>query len=271
MQPTISYTHAEYTHSPLHHTLTMYVGSSICCFAVLDAEQVVQVLQKYTLPHNDIVALINFFNNNTYLQQQYNHTSIAYSTEHSTLVPNAYYNYDLLHTYLNVQYGDLHQAKAFSDNVPNLKAHLIYRINKELVRTTIRKFVTATTCHIQSKMLQYNEPTTTSTTLQVLYLEDCVVAALYTGTQLQCSKTLAVTNNDTLTYQLLHMCQAYDVHVDEVVVQLSGWLIIHSPLYNALYKYFTHIQFMQDVELTTPNDVAYEKHFFTLFQLIAKN
>ena len=83
--------------------------------------------------------------------------------------------------------------------------------------------------------------------------------------RLQAIQTYQYKSPEDVAYYLLHLCESFDVVLNDSTVHLNGMITKNSTLYNEISKYFLNIQFEPlPAGITYPEAMSeYPAHYFS--------
>ena len=89
--------------------------------------------------------------------------------------------------------------------------------------------------------------------------------------KLQAIQTYPYKSPEDVAYYLLHLCESFEVVVNDTTVHLNGMISEDSNLYNEISKYFLNIQFESlPAGITYPEAMnEYPAHYFSHLFAIA--
>lgn len=195
--------------------------------------------------------------------------SAFYSHKEFVLVPGKYHNPDVSPAMISLLYGEKEQALVKDEYVPVEGAFLAFRIPQsdwELLREIFPEI------QIRHSALSPLQRRQSGDHLHCVVVHDAVKVWLRKNGELQILQQFTYRNPEDVTYQLLNICQQYQMDPEKTPLRVSGMLIRDSSLYNQLYTYFLDIDFYQPEETAERTEALKNLpgHFFThLTELLA--
>jgi len=248
-------------------------GPSGFSLVVLDGDNCFKALVTYAfaagLNENELAARFNeIFSTEKLLQLKYGKTHIFWSFTESILVPAEFMLTGQNTNMLDLVFGDAKQAVIRSDFLYKHNLHNVYRIPAPVIDIFSRYLPLGLQSHLFSAMVNRDLPGGNHL-FATLYSNSLTILLVKDG-QLQVIQNFDYTDPADCVFHLLHVCKGFDVLPDSVFLHLNGMIDEQSGLYDAIYKYFLHIEFD-----ALPEGHAYYKpikgyppHFFShLFDL----
>ncbi len=267
-QASISYFYKEnnITENDCHH-LIVYVGMEVFSYIIVNTENEILVFEKYNLPLNDTDVMNQFFTEKNWLKSTFSSTKIAFGTNHTSTMPNKFYETNKISDWLDMQYGDINAYQSFANENIQHQLQTLYRVEKKLFETIQHHFPFAKKIHIQSAVIQ-KEVQETNSGVELFFLEDAYVLHIFSNKKLIFIKTFAFSNNEELVYNLIAACNLHHININETTVHLSGWLSKASALYKEMYKFIPYVTFDETQTKLKLEIENLENHFFYPFEWI---
>ena len=204
------------------------------------------------------------------LQERFKNVYIIYGYPQSVLVPNELMNGQDNETMLNLVFGDVGEGVIRSEYMPRHQIHNVYRVPAQVDAVVSRYFEQAAFTHLFSLLPDVIK--STGTHLYCIFDPGQLTAMLLKNGKLQLVQNYDYKTPDDVAYQLLNICERFDVDLPGVTVHLSGMIDGASALYTELNKYFLQVFFegLREEYEYPENFQQYPAHYFShLFALVS--
>ncbi len=233
-------------------------------YVIMNTGNYFQAVVTYTFPDkmND-AQLKEILQNDRLLQQHYLKTHIFWSYPENILVPPELLNEDSNVKMLNLVYGDSGTGIIKSDFLYKHNLHNIYRTPETVLESFETKFPYAAHSHQYSLLV--NRKMKAEDELFVVFYTNSLTMMLGKKGRLQLIQNFEYSNPDDTAYHLLNTCKSFDVMPNQVKLHISGLIDERSSLYEAIYKYFLHVEFDKpNSDLSFAEGIKnYPLHFFS--------
>lgn len=213
------------------------------------------------------IALQILFNSKPSFTGKFRKTNIVYSLEESVLIPFQLYKSDTCTSAVDLLFGDnASQSEYLTDIVTESGYYNCFRIRKDILEVLNMQFPGALHWHQYSGLLgsySSSEPKM----LVVFYTYKMVVSVFKNGKCLLLN-SYSFQNAQDVSYFLLSIRKM--VGIDDIPLEVAGFIEQKSSLYNELYKYFLNISFQPLPSICEFNDeiMQFPSHYFShLFRL----
>ena len=202
------------------------------------------------------------------LTKEINETYVVYNLPESTLVPDAFFDEKLNREFANLIYGNLDKGAVISEKVPWWDIYNVYRLPLNVHKLLQYKFPAAKQWHYYSLLLKsykkFNVPENNET-LQVIFCEERIIVSVYKKGQLQLMQSFLYSGPEDVLYHLLNCCSQFNMSLQVVSLQLSGFIEKQSLIYSELVKYFLDISFGEPEKSIAETDMLkqYPLHYFS--------
>jgi hypothetical protein len=248
-------------------------GPSGLSLAVLDGDNCFKALVTYAftagLNEKELAARFNeIFSTEKLLQLKYGRTHIFWSFTESILVPAGFMNTGQNANMLDLVFGDAKQGIMRSDFLYKHNLHNLYRVPEPVIDIFSRHLPLGLQSHLFSAQVNRDLPGGNHL-FATLYSNSLTIMLVKDG-KLQVIQNFEYTDPADCVFHLLHICKGFDVLPDSVILHLNGMIDIQSGLYDAIYKYFLHIEFDAQPEAYAYYEPikVHPPHFFShLFEL----
>ncbi len=253
--------------------LFVEAGPTGVSIAVLDNSNCFRAAIVYPFPaglHEGELAenLSSIFTEEKLLQQHFGKTHIFWSFAESILVPAELMNADRNSNMLNLVFGDAKNGIVRSDFLFKHNLHNVYRIPSAVTDIFSTHLPVATQTHVFSALVNKNIPE--GNNLFTVFYSNSITIVLGKEGRLQVVQRFDYSSPDDCVFHLLNVCKGFDVATDSVNLHISGMIDVKSGLYEAIHKYFLHIEFDElPGGFDYDNGIKeYPQHFFShLFSL----
>ena len=166
---------------------------------------------------------------------------IFYNFRESMLVPSKYYNEELNEQMLSLLFGENDDAVIRTDKLDNLEIYNIYRLPIELDKFITNTFPQVNSFHSTSCQIiqDFN-----STEMVCIVFYNSIKVLLYIDGHLYLVQQFKYNGPEDVSYHLLNICKQHDLQPTEIKLHISGMIVQDSTLFQHLYNYFLHIDFI---------------------------
>lgn len=209
------------------------------------------------------------------LDRSYNDTRLFYHTNEAVIVPAEKLNTNSADVYLETIHGESINHVTKFDHV-NIVPQVVnvYRIKKELNEMVNANLMMVTPRHTFSKTVEHifregRSYFSAFIKLQVYYHQFLVV--LVNNNKLQLVQSYDYQTPEDILYYLLNIIQQFNLSVDHTDLEISGFVLTRSNLYDYIQKGFPKVTFdkISDEFLLKENLEEYPPHFFSPFLNLA--
>ncbi len=238
--------------------LSLVVADSGVCFKAV-------VIYNFLngLSEADFVAkLIEVFNNDNLLHKTYAKTHVFWSFPESILVPADLMNADRNSNMLNLVFGDDKPGIIRSDFLYKHNLHNVFRTPVSVVDCFSTFLPVATQTHLFTALVNRDFPM--GNHAYTVFYNSSLTIVLSKEKRLQVVQNFDYQDPGDCVFHLLHICKGFDTEPGTVTLHINGMIDKNSVLFEAIYKYFLHIEFDN-----LPGDFTYDDsiknqppHFF---------
>jgi uncharacterized protein DUF3822 len=194
---------------------------------------------------------------------------MVYHYPESSLIPEHHFHSEGNRPVLDLMFGDAEKALVLSEKIDVLPVYNVYRIPQDIHKLFQQKFASSNYWHYNTLQLSFfqieqDSPADLTRIRLVFYADKFVLAAFRDGDLLILQSFIYQTPED-VSYYLLSVLDAHDVHPETAVLKISGLIDEDSILYTELLKYFKHLSWdslpltIDPAELLKP----YPSHYFS--------
>ncbi len=213
------------------------------------------------------IALEILFNSKSYLSKNYKKVSVVYSVPESVLIPFALYNSSTVGNAINLLYGDADSSgKIETDVISESQYYNCYRVGNGMAEVFEKYFPNASHWHQYSNLL--GDAVNSKGKMQVIFYSYKLVVALYQNGKCLLVNTFPYQSVQDVSYYLLSVRNVFSL--EDIDLEVSGYIEQESSLFQELYKYFTSISFKALPPFCEFTDeiLQYPSHYFShLFAL----
>ena len=197
------------------------------------------------------------------LQEDFKSTTILYAHSQSVLVPSDLLQESQKKEMLELVHGDISDAFIRTDFLFRQYTHNVYPVPKQVDSIVSYLFSSPVSTHLYSLLPDMYQ--SAGNHLHCIFNPTSFVAMLVKDGKLQVIQTFSFKTPEDVAYYLLHLCEAFETPVNEMVLHLNGMIDNSSNLYAELYKYFLNVEFAQlPSQFTYPDDInKYPHHYFS--------
>ncbi|WP_212005836.1 DUF3822 family protein [Chitinophaga sp. HK235] len=174
---------------------------------------------------------------------------LAFDTGSGALVPHLYYMPSLKKEYLHLSQPEKMQEAVMSDLLPGLPMVNIYAVDKDLLGFLRKEFSTDRVVHAHSALLQaYPQDLDFRAAEGIAFVQvqrQTFNITLYIDGKLiiqQEGEYLAALD---VVYQLVNTLRQLGLNEQQVKVKLGGIVNTDSPVYQEMYKFIPHLEWVQ--------------------------
>lgn len=216
---------------------------------------------KNTLGYSISDDLKKVFNEQKLFQKIFKNVFVIYAYDESILTPGQFYNPDMNAEMLKMVYGDLNEGTILSDIISGIDVYNVYRIPSNVHAVFISHFPLAAFAHHYTIIIK--QLLTENNLLQVIFYKSNIVAALLKEGKLQIVQSFHYTTAEDVVYHLLNLCTQFEIQ--NIPVQLNGFIEKDSALFKEIQKYFLNITFkdLSHHYIYAEKIKEYPSHFFS--------
>jgi len=207
------------------------------------------------------------FNTKPFLSRGYRKTTVVFSTSESTLIPFQMFDSTTAGDSLRLLYGDLiSDCTALTDLVSEKGYFNSYRVRNDIYKIIEEQFPNRVSWHQYSLLLgRYSSE---KNKMYIIFYSYKMVVTLFVDGKCHLINTYDYQYAEDVSYYLLALLQQYNI--ENIFIEVSGFIEKDSSLYIELYKYFTDIDFASLPAFCEYSDeiLHYPPHYFShLFEL----
>ncbi|HVI47375.1 MAG TPA: DUF3822 family protein [Chitinophaga sp.] len=235
--------------------LLVLVGSGVFSYAVYDpAARKFLALKSYhfqpqKLATADLEMIEEVFDVDKLLLTAFKSVLLAFDTGGSILVPQEYYMPSLKKDYLHLSQPEKVQEAVLADMLPSLPMVNVYSVDKDLLGFLRKEFSTDTAIHAGSALLRsypldldFNAPDgITFLELQVHHF----TLTIYAAGKLLIQQQHEYQGGLDIVYMLVNTLRQLNLDERRVKVKLGGAIAKDSLVYQELFKFIPHLEWVQ--------------------------
>lgn len=215
-------------------------------FVVLDSNNIFKAVVTYNigaglLAHDLDETIAGIFKNDQLLQNKFGKTHIFWSFPESILVPVELMNTDRNTNMLNLVFGDAKKGIIRSDFLFKHNLHNVYRTPAQIIDIFATYLPVATQTHLFSTLVNKDIPE--GNHLFTVFYHNSISIVLCKEGKLQVVQNFEYNSPEDCVFHLLNVCKSFDVLPDSVQLHIGGMIEAKSGLFDAIFKYFLHIEF----------------------------
>ena len=243
--------------------LFVLIGTNRLYYFISNNNQVV-IQESISLDTESLEVVLkrNFTLNNDFKQ-----VKVGFFTPYSTLVPNILYQESASTTYLENSFRVPHQHYLLTDNINCIQCQNIYLVPVELYNILQQKFPNVTFFNVSTTLLssfhkeslQFDEPS-----VFINIYGNFFQASVFEKGKLLLSNTYEFMKTKDFVYFTLLIFNQLELNVEQTKLFISGELMKSSEIYNLIYRYVRHINFMERTTALEFDEafVAEPRHFY---------
>jgi hypothetical protein len=186
------------------------------------------------------IALKILFNTKPFLSRNYQKVTVVYSIPESTLIPFQLFDSTTASNALNLLFGNLSSDfLEVTDIITESGYYNCFRIRNDIQRVVDEQFPNRVSWHQYSLLLGRNP--SGKSNMYVIFYSYKMVVSLFVNGKCRLINTYRYQIAEDVSYYLLALRQQNKV--ENIPVEVSGFIEKDSSLYTELYKYFQDITF----------------------------
>jgi len=211
---------------------------------------------------NAVEEIRNTINKAFIPRKDHKGVKIFYNFRESMLIPTKYYNEDLNEQMLSLLFGENEDAVIRTDKLDKLQICNIYRLPAELDDFITSSFPQVNYIHSSSFQIQQQF---SSTEMVCVVFYNAIKVMLYIDGHLYLVQQFKYNSPEDVSYHLLNICKQHDLQPTDIKLHISGMIVQDSILFQHLYNYFLHIDFvsMSDQIKMKDDNNDLPAHFFS--------
>lgn len=248
--------------------LLFMISLDAVSFIILDGENNCIALHSYHLPsettyETTAAQLKQIVSSQDLLKEDFENITIIYAYPTAIIAPGNLVTENSKKQMLDLVFGDQHDALIKTDVDTISNRHTIYTVPKQTESVITYLFSSHTSKHLYS--LLPGIPGLTGNELYCIFFNNNFTAMLLKAGRLQAIQTYQYKSPEDVAYYLLHVCESFDVEVNDTTVHLNGMISESSSLYNEINKYFLNLQFEPlPAGISYPETMSeYPAHYFS--------
>ncbi len=213
------------------------------------------------------IALQILFNSKAQFGGKFKKTTIVYSIQESVLIPFPLYRSDTSASAVDLLFGDnSFQSEYLTDIVTEAGYYNCFRIRRDMFEVISKQFPDAQHWHLYSGLL--GGYSSAEPKMQVTFYTYKMVVSVFDKKKCLLLNSYPFQNAQDVSYYLLSIRKM--LGLEDIPLEVSGFIEQKSSLYNELYKYFLNITFQQLPSICefTEEIIQFPSHYFShLFRL----
>jgi Protein of unknown function (DUF3822) len=254
--------------------LLFMVSLDAVSFIILDGGNNCIALQSYHLVaetnlETTAAQLKDIVSSQGLFKQDFEKIIIIYAYPTAIIAPGQFAGESIKKEMLNLVFGEQNDALIKTDVDDAKDRHTIYTVPKQVESVMNYLFSSHTSKHLYSLLPAI--PGLTGNELYCILCNNNFTAMLLKDGELQAIQTYQYKCPEDVVYYLLHLCESFEVVVNDTTVHLNGMISEQSNLYNEISKYFLNLQFESlPAGITYPEAMSeYPAHYFSHLFAIA--
>ena len=213
------------------------------------------------------IALQILFNSKPHFQKEYKKSSIVYSLPESALIPFQLYKSDTCAQAVDLLFGDnAAHTEYLTDIVTESGYYNCFRVRKDILDVVNTRFSNAQVWHQYSGLL--GSHSSAETKMYVIFYSYKMVVCVFKDSKCALMNTYPFQNAQDVAYYLLSVRKM--LGLNDILLEVAGFIEQKSALYQELYKYFVDITFQRFPALCDFSDEIkqFPEHYFShLFRM----
>jgi len=235
--------------------LFVLVGSGTFSYVVFDpaAKKFLALKSYHFTPRKlalaDLEMIEQVFDTDKLLFTAFKSILLAFNTGSGVLVPHEYYTPSMKKDYLHLAMPEKVQEAVLSDLLPGLPMVNIYSVDKDLLGFLRKEFSTDLVIHANSALLQsYTLDLDFNAANGVAFVEvqqHTFIITIYAGGKLLIQQEADYQAGLDVVYTLVNMLRQLGLDEQQVKVKLGGAVATDAGVYQEMYKFIPHLEWMQ--------------------------
>ncbi|MCB0706190.1 MAG: DUF3822 family protein [Saprospiraceae bacterium] len=239
--------------------LSILIGMDSLCYLVSNYDRKVLLLRRYEYQSvvSDFSKLVGpvqeILASDRQLQLSYRQTRIGVLNQKSTLVPDRLFNERKKAAYLQNMFAAENNETVFASPIDGFHSVLVYSLPGELIKMVQHALPSSQIMHAASGQLNFLYRNNENVSGKQLFLnvrQNLLQLILMDGNKLLIYNTFEYKSSRDFVYYVLLIYDQFDLGTDEVPIQVSGYILENSEIFQLLYRY------VKDVKKANPG-----KHF----------
>ena len=252
--------------------LYFVIGDMHCCFGIIEhSSRQLQQLSYYLLDGRNEVSLYDLYEKHPILNERFNETIVSYQYAQSVLSPAHISTYESAGEILEALYGPLFNNVLVSENVSEWQITNSYSIPDKIHKLLCGKYDNGKFWHEHSIALKtILSEADHHDALIIDFMPDQFTIYVVKNTQFHLAQKFAYKNAEDLIYQLVNICQQFDLDRQTLHLLISGLIEQDSSIFSSMYNYFVNIGFRKSASEINMDETLniHPSHFFvSLFNL----
>jgi hypothetical protein len=242
-----------------HHLLLM-AGPGSFSFALINPSQNKFVaLESYNLQNvftSEILAqtMEQILKEHAFLKVNYSAVSFAYDNHRSTLIPEALFDADNIHSYIGFNHVVEKDDLILSDTLKSMDVRNVYVFPQPL-KSTLQTYYPQVRLHhhssalLESLAMLYKNESKPKLVIHISLTHFEII--LFEGRHLRFYNTFRHQTSEDFIYYLLFVCEQLKLNPETLELVLIGEVEKNSTLYSILVKYVRNVRFGERPEAFT--------------------
>jgi len=212
-------------------------------------------------PSEWISVLNQIYRDQPLLREAYHLVCFSSNFAETILVPGEFFVQSTIKELLSQVYQTRPTDIILTDMLKEEKLFNVYALPEDLYNFFQLKHNGITFSHSSSKEIR--ELSSESAMVCIVY-HNALKVHLYSNHAILYSGIFEYTTPADMSYHLLKICKSYRIAADAIALKICGMIDEYSALYNEIYKYFLHVEFLVVNENIKLNERIkfYPSHFF---------
>ena len=235
--------------------LFVLVGSGTFSYVVYDpaAKKFLALKSYHFTPRKlalaDLEMIEQVFDTDKLLFTAFKSILLAFNTGSGVLVPHEYYMPSMKKDYLHLAMPEKVQEAVLSDLLPAMPMVNIYSVDKDLLGFLRKEFSTDLVIHAHSALLQsYTLDLDFTAANGVAFVEvqqHTFTVTIYAGGKLLIQQEAEYQAGLDVVYTLVNILRQLGLDEQLVKVKLGGAVATDAGVYQEMYKFIPHLEWMQ--------------------------
>ncbi len=210
-------------------------------------------LGKHPLPLSDglsqVAALDQVFHDHPVLSKSFKHVWLSYGGKQNTLIPRALFDKGAVRKYLEYNHPVPENHTVLSDNLKHTPAENIYSIPAELEDSLYKLWPDLAIRHLSTVLIEslgiHYKHIAGDNMVFVNIREDCFDMIHFKQSRLYFYNLFPFRSREDFIYFLLAALEQLGLNPESVQLFISGNLVKESQLFDMIYRYIRHSDFIE--------------------------
>ncbi|MFV0390613.1 MAG: DUF3822 family protein [Paludibacteraceae bacterium] len=225
------------------NNLLVRVHSNGLYYAISDENDVVILQQTINIPDQklkDVHFLEHFFDQPEFRVLSEN-VSVVFEGFDYQLIPNELFREEDVLRMFNLQFGKGQDCRLLYNLLPQWRGHLVFRVDKSLVRFLEKKYPEADFEHQVFRTLR-KKVTRNTDTVYVNLQKDLIDVVVVKDSYLFLVNSFVIKTNEDICFHILNLFEQLDLDLKNIPLNVFSENTVNEKLINMLKQYVTTVE-----------------------------